>query len=360
MNRSCFAILVAACSMVAAASSGALADEASLIFGADEGGFSVHAKADEGHATVDAPDVAREVDLGESVGQVSDPFVPDVYPSMREAARALGGRWARQVSGARRQKPAAVRVMADDPALYAPVEQAVREGLRGVRVERCDGRLCKDHTDVPADEAWLYVELPDDDGTISLRTTGAAGTTLSSRFVEKTWVWNFSRYAAEHPGRWLVARSDPDRPAGTPSEAAREARGDAARELVPLVAARVGRCDPAEIRRIVERHVLGDQLVHDRFPQAYERPYGKLYREAVLIDASDRVLDRLSTDVRGSIHAERQARMRGFVGAGAVLLVTYALYRFANAFTRGYFTWSLRTAAAVVAAGAVTLIVAVA
>ena len=43
-----------------------------------------------------------------------------------------------------------------------------------------------------------------------------------------------------------------------------------------------------------------------------------------------------------------------------MLLVTYALYRFANAFTRGYFTWSLRTAAAVVAAGAVTLLVAAA
>ena len=51
------------------------------------------------------------------------------------------------------------------------------------------------------------------------------------------------------------------------------------------------------------------------------------------------------------LDAERQTRVGGIAGAGAVLLVVYALYRLANAFTRGYFTWSLRTAAALAAAG---------
>jgi hypothetical protein len=361
MNRPYFGILLAACSL--AASSSALADGASLVFSAGESGFSLLLKADDDQqpATLDvAPEgTTADVDSIEPLDHVADPFVPDVYPSMQDAARGLAGRWAKQASGPGGRKPAVVRVMADDPTLYAPVEQAVREGLRGSRVERCDGRLCKEHTDAPAGEAWLYVELPDRHGNLSLRATGVAASTLSSRFVDKAWVSNFSRYAAEHPGRWLVANSDPDRPAGTPSEAAQEARVNAARDLVPLVVARLGRCDEGEVHRIVERHLMGDRLVHDRFPQKYERPYGKLYREAVLVDASDHTLDRLTTDVRGSIHAERQSRAKGFAGAGAVLLVTYALYRFANAFTRGYFTWSLRTAAAVVAAGAVTLIVAV-
>jgi hypothetical protein len=36
--------------------------------------------------------------------------------------------------------------------------------------------------------------------------------------------------------------------------------------------------------------------------------------------------------------------------------VVYALYRFANSFTRGYFVWSLRTAAAVAATAVVVLV----
>ena len=37
-------------------------------------------------------------------------------------------------------------------------------------------------------------------------------------------------------------------------------------------------------------------------------------------------------------------------------LVVYALYRLANGFTRGYFVWSLRTAAAVAATAGIVLL----
>ena len=52
-----------------------------------------------------------------------------------------------------------------------------------------------------------------------------------------------------------------------------------------------------------ERHLAGDRLVRDRFPQKFERPYGSLYREALLIDSSDEQLDPLARNVRASLPA---------------------------------------------------------
>ena len=288
-----------------------------------------------------------------------NPFVPDVYPSVHDAARGAGERWARQAAERWRDPPARVRVVCeDDRHLFVPVAEGLRGRLRGVRVDGGDGRH-RAAGEPPADEAWLYVTRT---GTgVSIRSSGASDATAEARYVEKPWVANFNAFAAGRPGRWLVAWSDPDSPAGSPEDAAREARAKAWKQLGDLVVARMGdarRYGRGDIGRVVETHLMGDRLVVDRFPQKFERPYGNLYREAVLVDASDRQLDTLVGDVRRTLRSERQSRLGGLASAGAVLLVTYALYRFANAFTRGYFTWSLRTAAAVVAAGAVTLLAA--
>jgi hypothetical protein len=290
------------------------------------------------------------------------PFVPDVYPSRPDAAGALGRSWAAQAAQRWKHKPARVRIMSDDQSLIAPISQAVRGVLRGVAVEPCDGTLCRS-TNAPAGEAWLYVESSAREGTLLAHSTGASDAAVTASFVEKPWAADFGRFCAQTPGRWRVGHSDAERPAGSASEAGREARGNAAHDVVPLVLARLGRDgrrNEGEVFRFVEAQLAGDRLVTDHFRQTYERPYGSLYRESVLIDASDAQLDSLADDLRGTLASQRESRVKGFASAVGVLLLTYALYRFANAFTRGYFTWSLRTAAAVLAAGAVMLIVAVA
>jgi hypothetical protein len=290
------------------------------------------------------------------------PFVPDVYPSRHDAAGALGRTWAVQASQRWKHKPARVRIMSDDQALIAPIAQAIRRAIRGVTVEPCDGTLCQS-TNAPAGEAWLYVECSAREGTLLAHSTGASDAAVTACFVDKPWAADFGRYCAQTPGRWVVGHSDPDRPAGSASEAGNEARVKAARDVVPLVLARLGsagRRNEGEVFRFVEAQLVGDRLVTDHFRQTYERPYGSLYRESVLIDASEAQLDSLADELRGTLASQRESRVTGFASAAGVLLVTYALYRFANAFTRGYFSWSLRTAAAVVAAGAVMLIVAIA
>ena len=350
MNR-LTATLFAAVTVVAL-DSPARADSAP--FALTAGGVSISMSADEAAAAVDIdPDPTdRYID--------TNPFIPDVYPSLREAARGAAIEWTAVEPLRWRQPPTKVRVMCDDPSLFAAVREAIRARRPNVRVEPCDGTLCAAGSP-KATEAWLYVTLSG--GGVALRSAGWSDVTASTQYVDKPWATSLADFAVRTPGRWLVAQSNFERPATTPADAARQARVAAVDQVVPLVKSRLrgGRSfGEGEVRRVVETRLLGDELVHDRFPPQFTRPYGNLYRESVLIDASDQEVDALARDVRRSLESQRQARFGGLVSAGAVLLVTYALYRFANGFTRGYFTWSLRTAAAVVAAGVVTLIVAAA
>jgi hypothetical protein len=358
MSRSPLFLFVVAFACTGGAA--AFADRAALSVGTGGASFKIEADDVDEPATVVAGPVAEEN---------ADPFVPDVYPSREQAARAAAERWARAASGRQRPLPPTARAMCPQD-LVGPFDAGLHAALPDLRVEPCDGTLCTNDR-APSNELWLYVDESTNNrpgnwkagGTITVRAKGASGDSAMTRFVDKPWLTDFAAFTTRTPGRWVVARSDPDRPAGSSSEASQDARVSAAEQVTPLVMARLDRRFrgwEGDVRRLVEVQLLGDRMVYDRFPQKYERPYGTLYREAVLLDASDPQLERLADEVRWSMQSERQSKVKGFVSAAAVLLVTYALYRFANAFTRGYFTWSLRTAAALAAAGAVVLIVAVA
>jgi hypothetical protein len=354
---------------------------------ADGGFVSIRAGANELVIAVDEDRTAEAVTpvgADESAFFEPDPFVPDVHPSREDAARALGTHWATLAAERWKHKPDRVRIMCPDKAAFFPLQASIRARLRDVPVERCDGRLCQSEN-APPGEAWLYADVTEakpgqkarrvngnsnssnptggPGGSVSVRSAGGSDAAAITKFVDKPWVADLARFGAQNRGRWVVARSDPDRPATSPLDAMKSARSAAAREVLPLVLSRLpraGRYNEGAVLRSIENRLLGDRLVADRFPQKFERPYGNLYRETVLLDASDARLDPVVSEITASLDSQREARVNGFAAAGAILLVTYALYRLANAFTRGYFTWSLRTAAAVVAAGAVTLIVALA
>jgi hypothetical protein len=357
-------VIVAALGFAAAAR----ADSASLSVNA--GGFGVSVVADDRTGlAVEAnplpPEPARHAEPAPHPQPVAidadtnvRPFIPDVYPSRPEAARAAATQWAKFDPRRWNNPPSRVRVMSDDMSLFTPVAEGLRAQVPTLRVEPCDGTLCRSQA-APSDEAWLYVTMPK--GGVAVRAVGWSDHIASAQFVDKPWAANFNDFCTRTPGRWIVGRSDLNDPATFPTEAAERARVAAAEQVAAIVSGRLPhRYDRGDVRRIVEQRLRGDRMVYDRFAQRYDRGYGTLYREAVLIDASDARVDEMARDVRHVLDSERQTRVGGIAGAGAVLLVVYALYRLANAFTRGYFTWSLRTAAALAAAGAVTLIVALA
>ena len=316
------------------------------------------------------------------VGGGADPFVPDVHPSRAEAARDLGRRYARAAFAA----PAAVTVRIDcaSPELFHAFSEGLVSGNPDARPVQ--GTLSDRRERPPSAEVFVSLAstasrltvpsgaarpgVSTDTGVLTLMVDGdgpgGSAAPLSVRFVEKPWLSDFAGFVADHRGgRWIVGRTHRVRPAATAADAAREARASAADEVLRLVNARVPehvRRDDGRLRATVEAKLVGgdDRMVVDRFPQTFDRGYGAVYREAVLIDASDAKLSPLVAEVEWSARERRESRFRTLASAAAVLLVTYALYRLTNAFTRGYFTWWLRTAAAVVAAGAVTILTAVA
>jgi hypothetical protein len=146
------------------------------------------------------------------------------------------------------------------------------------------------------------------------------------------------------------------RPAMKEDEAARAARQAAAGQLFDLVRPRLARVDDEWIRRHLEGQLAGGQYVVDQFPQKFERRFGSTWQSAVLVDASPQNVNDISSQLFRQSRAERKSVFVSAASGAGVLLVTYSLYRLANAFTRGYFVWSLRTAAAVVASAAVLLL----
>ena len=324
--------------------------------------------------------------MSASVSADPAPFIPDVYPAEAQAAQALGERWARGTTPpADGEAATAVHVECPCPDLFGEFARGAARVHPDLRIDHV---LPTSTSHRPrAGGVWLSLSSSPSQpqaaapaprapssspasGTVALTVVGAGGervvtTPHAVRYVEKPWLSDFAGFVARNPdGRWIVGRTHTLRPAASAADAARDARASAAEEVMRLVRARVHpdvSRENGRLRAAVEKALVGgDRLVVDRFPQAYERPYGNLYREAVLVDASDAKLAPLVAQLEWSVREHRDSRFKMVLSAAGVLLVTYALYRFANAFTRGYFTWSLRTAAAVFAAGAVVLIAAIA
>jgi hypothetical protein len=300
-----------------------------------------------------------------------EPFAPDVYPSEHEAARGLGELWVTRAAERWQREPATIRLYCCDPALYAAAASGIRSRLPQARVEKARPGECPAgfHEGQPGDgQAWIAVDTSPaaisvtpkkatvSTGTLSLESKGAADAAVSAKFVEKAWLANFAAFSHGQPGRWIVGRSDPLRPAMTEGEAARAAREAAATQLFDLVRPRLAGSDEGWLRRRLEAKLAGGGYVVDQFPQKFDRRFGSTWRGAVLVDASPENLNRISHELFIEHRAQRKSVFVSAASAGGVLLVTYSLYRLANAFTRGYFVWSLRTAAAVVASVAVVLI----
>ncbi len=111
-------------------------------------------------------------------------------------------------------------------------------------------------------------------------------------------------------------------------------------------------------------------MVKDQFVQSFPRPYGHLWQQAVLVDASPTQV----TNVANDLAVPRTARARAStvqrrvwywsvgrrVGSvSAVMLAVLLAYVFANAATKGYYEWALRVAAVVLVGGGLLLVLVV-
>ncbi len=170
-------------------------------------------------------------------------------------------------------------------------------------------------------------------------TSSVTNGSVLTEWVDKPWIEDLPAYrsslaALGERGDLLVGYSSGL--AATPADAQREAMASAAEVLRTELAKRVPGAalpDPAALE------VSAQRATRDMFVQQLRRPYGDVYRAAVLVD--------LSTDALAS---QRLDNVKGTLArAVGLLLLTVLVYLFLNAATKGYYVWSVRLVAVAVA-----------
>jgi hypothetical protein len=170
------------------------------------------------------------------------------------------------------------------------------------------------------------------------------------------WADDLTAYANAHPGNWIVGRCH--EPCASEAEAAKAAHLDAARQVYPLVlqSTAVARGEAPWLSHRLMPDIESGELQTDQLVEHFTRPYGTVWTESVLLDASPPRIATLSNRYSAELRP-RQARLRIVRAAGAVsIFAAWGMYLLLNMFTRGYFTTRLRLGAALITAMAIVAI----
>ncbi len=181
-------------------------------------------------------------------------------------------------------------------------------------------------------------------------------------YLDKPWNDDFDRWRNTHePGSWVLGESEnfcPDR-AQSIDQAMRDAasrlREPVSRQLMQLS----GRRGDWLRRQQDVYHWLDDEgyrrlrakdFQTDVFTQEFKRPYGSVWRSAVLVHVPPVKAETLLDAYRQEIGAQRASWFRTLLSAVGLFVLIAAVYGFLSAATRGYYVWSVRLATVVLAA----------
>ena len=171
----------------------------------------------------------------------------------------------------------------------------------------------------------------------------------------KVWATDLPAFLSERPGDWIVGHSTD--PALSANEAESFARRDAAGPLFDKLRLRLPRSSwPDLLKRIDATLAAGDWVV-DREVESDVRPYGTIWRAAVLVDATPERTNRLVRDVERERRQQRERAVAGTAGAIVIAFVVGAVYLMLNWLTRGFFRGRLLTASVLILASGICGIV---
>ena len=304
----------------------------------------------------------------------------DIHPSARSAAKAVAWQFNAWLATYRvsNQKPRVVELTGNiGDEFLGEVADVIRRAA-----DRPEVRLAAEATTRPT------LELGREPITVAVETVAQAGGggcvtggtvnlvarfranglfTKAARFVDKPWVENFAAYVGTHPkSDWIIAQSR--RFWNTPDEARSDAVAVAAEKLAGRVRQGLIRTRPIvledrelaeeRLRGIIEVQLDRSHMINDPFAQSFRRPYGKVWRHAILIDASPKKVAVIKNSVHRALSARRTTWLRAVGSAMGLALVIVVVYLFLNAATKGYYTWSLRGAAVVLVVVALVAVLA--
>ena len=187
--------------------------------------------------------------------------------------------------------------------------------------------------------------------------TGNRQIGINADFAEKPWIENFYGIWNDRPNtRLIIAKSTES--CLTEAEANSQAMADACNQLTELLRQTPrAQATPSLPRNVTANDILERDFIVDRFVQSFEGRAGKIWRQALLLDASAGRLEELARH-KAAVSREIKRTWAGMIASvvGLLALIT-AVYAFLNAATKGYYVWSLRIAGIVLAAAVIILFV---
>jgi hypothetical protein len=307
-------------------------------------------------------------------------FLADAYPSRELALEALlaraNERWLAPLgvprASADGNRPAVVLMVHGD-ALFERVTRTVRaivDSPLAARVRVASARQ-SDGGSIDANASTPTLVLTETKGqesqgafSLEVRSPAArAGRRMTVGYVDKPWAARFESWREGDRYRLGVSSAT----CATVDEARREAYASVVADVVDRVGdviraeQRAGRlpsqrhglvASDSQIRSLLlRRGASPDVAVADRFLQAYERPYGTVYRQWLLVDLADENLREEARRIAGELSEQRTRRAYAWIMrvglTGGVVLATVLCYLLLDGFTKGYYRWWVRGAAAV-------------
>lgn len=310
-----------------------------------------------------APSVSSAPIWSEGIEQE---FEADVYPSRRAAVRALGLRlqsWVHSFLTEDANHPTKIVLFQEehDRSLLWELERTLEKTLLGIScsIEASSRNTAPNEIGITLrvediqtiqPPPWSDREPP---CTVKGRVVanarrGFAETTVVQSFSEKPWVEDFASFANERPDRqFLVARSQ--EACTSENEAKSQALRDACDRLRSMVGQRGATVPGRSPLTVNPRDVQEGGFLLDQFVQSFDGAAGRIWRHAVLIDASAPKLAWLNKQKTAEMHGERVTWAHIIVSALGVLVVIVVAYLFLNMATKGYYEWTLRIAGTVLA-----------
>jgi len=296
---------------------------------------------------------------------VEDEFEASVYPSRPSAVRSLGLRISEPVRQVFGNQASPSRMILFEGALG---RELVEEFGRAITREIPDIRwsIEPETVAVAADEVGIRLDLMkmqthsapwlgESQGEITSGTIQATvlasdkRASIKADFVDKPWIENFYGFWNSRPNtRIVIAKSAES--CLTQTQANRQAVEDACAQLTELLGqAPRAQATPGLTRKVTSTDVLEGDFILDRFVQSFDGRAGKIWRQALLIDASVGKIEQLALRKAVVARAMKMSLARMFFSVVGLLVLITVVYAFLNAATKGYYAWSLRIAGAVLA-----------
>lgn len=297
---------------------------------------------------------------------VEEEFETDIYPSATVAARALAHQIVPMVPFRVLPKDVSPTRFTIVPDSGLPQESdfsielasvlenrftvPAKIGAAAARPSPISGHVivtltCPQKT-TQASAPWS-TDQPEITGSLKATVLGEAGeVAVMTKFIDKPWVAQFDQFVSTNPERnLLLSRSHRFAASTEAAFVLAEERGadGIAQMLMPLVRQSGVQLIPdieIQTRNTVRWLINSGVFVQDRFVQRLSRPYGDVYRAAILLEVKP---DQLET-LKGEIYTISRSRQReqhasvSFIGGAVVIFgVVTLLCLFLNHATRGYY-----------------------